>query len=132
MAKACPKAIGNKALTTADLRFSFYLQRHVELNPIKQRLIGVRIGAQRSNTAADLHFTRHSVMQRAVILATLRRDHPDDWTQSELEQTLDMTSEVLIDALIDLEANNVIDCVDGFIRASPCARHLDALGLIAS
>jgi hypothetical protein len=72
------------------------------------------------------------LIQRAVILATLRRDHPDDWTQSELEQALDMTSEVLIDALIDLEASNVIDCVDGFIRASHCARHLDALGLIAS
>jgi hypothetical protein len=69
-------------------------------------------------------------IQRAVILQTLCHDHADDWTQSELEQTLETTSEILIDALIHLEANNVIDCLDGLISASRCAKHLDALGLI--
>jgi hypothetical protein len=71
-------------------------------------------------------------IQRAIILQTLCHEHPDDWTQSELEQILETTSEILIDALIDLEASNVIDCTDELISASRCARHLDALGLITS
>jgi hypothetical protein len=78
----------------------------------------------------DATFAAGGLIQRAVILQTLCHDHADDWTQSELEQTLGTTSEILIDALIDLEASNVIDCVDGLISASPCAKHLDALRLI--
>jgi hypothetical protein len=75
-------------------------------------------------------FAAGGLIQRAVILQTLCHDHADDWTQLELEQTLDTTSEILIDALVDLETSNVIDCEDGLISASRCAKHLDALGLI--
>jgi hypothetical protein len=78
----------------------------------------------------DSPFDADALIQRAVILQTLCHDHADDWTQPELEQTLDTTSEILIDALIDLEASNVIDCVDGLISASRCAKYLDAVGLI--
>jgi hypothetical protein len=72
------------------------------------------------------------LIQRAIVLQTLCHDHTDDWTQSELEQTLGTTGEILVDALIDLEASNVIDCADDSITASRCVRRLDALGLIAS
>lgn len=80
----------------------------------------------------DSPFEAGARIRRAVILQTLRDDHTDDWTQSELEQTLDTTGEALIDALVDLEVSNVIDCADGVISASSCAKCLDALGLIGT
>jgi hypothetical protein len=71
------------------------------------------------------------VLQRAIILQTLRPDHTDEWAPSELEQVLETPSETLVEALIDLEASNVIECTDGFVSASRCVKLLDALGLLA-
>ncbi len=71
---------------------------------------------------------RSVLAQRAIVLQILRDDHPARWTRAELERAL--RPGVVGDALAKLEAEEVA-VVDGEqVRASRCARHLDALGLI--
>jgi hypothetical protein len=70
--------------------------------------------------------------QRAIVQQVLRNDHRERWSRQQLERTLaDITPEAISDAIVRLEASGVIHCLDEFIGASRCARHLDALGLIA-
>ena len=69
-------------------------------------------------------------VQRAVVLQVLREDHPQWWTRAELERDLEPMA--LTGALAKLAADDVIQVDDERVRASRCARHLDALGLIAA
>jgi len=70
--------------------------------------------------------------QRAIVQQVLRDDHRERWSRKQLEHTLsDITPEAISDAIVRLEAGGVVHCLDEFVGASRCARHLDALGLIA-
>jgi hypothetical protein len=61
----------------------------------------------------------------------LRDDHPERWTLGELEHgSPDLDPRVMREGLEQLEADVVV-VIDGEqVWASPCARRLDALGLI--
>jgi hypothetical protein len=72
--------------------------------------------------------------QRAVVLQVLRDDHPERWTQVGLERQLsDFLPEEVEAAVEDLAAEGVLSINDDdeTIRASRCARHLDALELVS-
>ncbi len=70
--------------------------------------------------------------KRAVVLQVLRDDHPEQWTRAELEREVpDVLPEEIESAVEDLAAEGVVTIGDDeAIRASLCARHLDALGFI--
>jgi DNA-binding HxlR family transcriptional regulator len=73
-----------------------------------------------------------AVAERAVALQVLRNDHPERWSRSELERAIPDIEPVMIDeALEHLAAAGVVVLDGESVRASGCARHLDALGLIA-
>ena len=71
--------------------------------------------------------------QRAIVLQVLRDDHPEPWTRAELERQLpDFLPEEVEAAIEDLAAEGVLEVRDDeTIRASLCARSLDALGLVS-
>lgn len=66
--------------------------------------------------------------QRAVVLQVLRDDHPERWTGVELERSIEPEAVRAALALLTVEGVVVVD--GEMVTASPCARHLDALGLI--
>lgn len=71
------------------------------------------------------------IAQRAIIHQLLRSDHTERWSPEQIARTLfDVTPEAIKDAILRLEANNAIYCVDEYIAASRCARYLFALDLI--
>jgi hypothetical protein len=71
--------------------------------------------------------------QRAIMLQLLRDDHDPLWTRSELRAHVpDFDSSVFDVALERLDDDTCVVLDDeGAVRASTCARHLDALGLIS-
>lgn len=70
--------------------------------------------------------------QRAIVLQVLRDDHPERWTRPELEAEIDdMEQQALVSGLAILALEGVVIFDDEAIWASPCARHLDALGLVS-
>jgi hypothetical protein len=73
---------------------------------------------------------RHS--ERAIVLQLLRDDHGESWTRGELRAELRIALAALADSLEDLQQHGVIVARDeDHVLASPCARRLDALELIA-
>ena len=69
--------------------------------------------------------------QCLVVLQLLRDDHPLRWTRGELERELyDVDPEAIGIALERLREQGVVHSEDERVWASPCARHLDALGFI--
>ncbi len=70
--------------------------------------------------------------ERAVVLQVLRGDHHERWSRAELEQAVSGVEPAAVsDALTRLAANGVVVLDGDRVLASPCARCLDALGLIA-
>jgi hypothetical protein len=70
--------------------------------------------------------------QRLVVLQLLREDHDPKWTRVELEEELeDIAPDAITIALGRLQEQGVIHADGEQLAASPCARHLDALGFIA-
>jgi hypothetical protein len=70
--------------------------------------------------------------ERAVALQVLRDDHPEGWSRSELERAVSDIEPLAIDeALARLAAAGVVVLDGESIRASECAKRLDALDLIA-
>ncbi len=70
-------------------------------------------------------------IKRAIVLQVLRDDHPERWTRAELERQLsDLPPEGVEAAIEDLAAEGVLIDDDGTVRASLCARTLDALELV--
>lgn len=80
------------------------------------------------------HRTRHDqarMAERAIVLQLLRDDHRERWSFKQLQRALsDLTPEAIDEAVAFLETYGVIYCLDEFIGASRCARHLDSLGLL--
>jgi hypothetical protein len=70
--------------------------------------------------------------QRAIVLQLLRDDHPKLWSRTELErEAVGVYAQVFVDALATLAVNGVVDLDPEQVQASPCAWHLDALGMVA-
>jgi hypothetical protein len=69
--------------------------------------------------------------QRAIILRLLRPDHGEGWPLDHLQLAMtEVMPAAVSDAIIRLEAGGVVYCLDEFVGASRCTRHLDSLGLI--
>jgi hypothetical protein len=69
--------------------------------------------------------------QCVVVLQVLRDDHEPPWSREEIEGELaDVDPEAIGVALERLEEQGVVNREGERIEASPCARHLDALGFI--
>jgi Fe2+ or Zn2+ uptake regulation protein len=69
--------------------------------------------------------------QRVVVLQLLRDDHASRWSRAELERELDDADPATIGVALERLSEQGIVRVEGeHTWASPCARHLDALGLI--
>jgi hypothetical protein len=69
--------------------------------------------------------------QCVVVLQVLRDDHPKPWTRKEIERELhDVDPDAIGVALERLREQGVVNVEGGRFSASPCARHLDALGFI--
>jgi hypothetical protein len=66
-----------------------------------------------------------------VVLQLLRDDRPDGWPRAELLRELDdVDPDAIRDAVASLAAAGVVILDGEHIQASPCARRLDALGLV--
>jgi hypothetical protein len=69
--------------------------------------------------------------QHVIVLQMMREDHEPRWSRRELERELyDVDPEAIGVALERLWEQGVVQMEGDRVWASPCARHLDALGLI--
>lgn len=69
--------------------------------------------------------------QFVVVLQLLRGDRELRWSRQEIEHELhDVDPEAIGVALVRLEEQGVVHREGEQVWASPCARHLDALGFI--
>ncbi|MDE3069986.1 MAG: hypothetical protein KGJ43_04590 [Acidobacteriota bacterium] len=76
--------------------------------------------------------TMHEMAERAIVLQLLRADHDHRWLRAELETALcDIAPMALDHALASLAEAGVAEVRGERVRATRCARRLDALGLIA-
>ena len=70
--------------------------------------------------------------ERAIVMQVLRDDHNLLWSRRQLRRELpDVGARVFRAALEVLEDDGCIVVGRGGVRASICAQHLDALGLLA-
>jgi hypothetical protein len=72
----------------------------------------------------------HRRLDRAIVLALLEDDHDERWQRDELAAALRVARTVLDSALERPQAAGVVVCDDQEVRASACARFIDALELI--
>jgi hypothetical protein len=69
--------------------------------------------------------------ERAIVLQLLRDDHPERWTRAELLEWVPDIHPATVDAeLLRLARTGTVLIDGGCVKASPCARCLDALDLI--
>ncbi len=77
-------------------------------------------------------WTDEEQVERAIVLQVLRDDHPERWTRAELEiEVFDFDPFTVNEALTRLVADGVVILDGERVRASACARRIDALELIA-
>jgi hypothetical protein len=71
--------------------------------------------------------------QRAIVHQVIRDDHPERWTQAELERELsDLPPGSVRKAIMGLETEGVVEGAQlTVVWASRCLRYLDALGLVS-
>ncbi|MGA2165209.1 MAG: hypothetical protein ABSH36_12165 [Solirubrobacteraceae bacterium] len=70
--------------------------------------------------------------QCLVVLQVLRDDHPKPWTRADLDRELyDVAPDAIAVALERLQEQDVVRVKGKRFSASPCARHLDALGFVS-
>ncbi len=85
----------------------------------------------------DEHLTRVDAgelrtAQRAIVLQLLNSEHPVQWTLAELEKQIsDIPQQALLAGMLHLAIEEVLIFDHESIRASRCARHLDALELVS-
>jgi hypothetical protein len=69
---------------------------------------------------------------RAIVLQVLRDDHDELWTRAELLKEMDDIDPAIVSAQLSRLAGEGAVSIDGErVKASPCARCMDALGLVA-
>jgi hypothetical protein len=73
--------------------------------------------------------TDEEQIERALVLQVLRNDHDERWTRAELEAE-DFDPLTVDEALRRLAAEGVVILEGQQVRASTCARRIDALELI--
>ncbi len=77
-------------------------------------------------------WTDEEQIERAIVLQVLRDDHPERWTRAELEnEVFDFDPLTIDEALTRLAADGVVILDGEQVRASACARRIDALELIS-
>ena len=69
-------------------------------------------------------------IERAVVLQVLRDDHSERWSETELATTLNEEPSSIAAAVERLQDSGVLLVDADVIVASPCARKIDALGVI--
>ena len=70
-------------------------------------------------------------LERPIALLVLDSDHEEVWSRAEIEHALnDIDPLAISDALAQLAAEGVVILEGETVTATPCARSLDALGLI--
>jgi hypothetical protein len=72
----------------------------------------------------------HRRLDRAIVLDLLGEDHDERWQRDELAAAVRAERSVLDSALERLQAAGVVLSDAEDVRASPCARFIDALELI--
>jgi hypothetical protein len=73
----------------------------------------------------------HRIVERAIVLQLLRDDHDEQWSRAELQaEADDVKPSALSNAVERLQRQGVVTALDDCVLASPCARRLDALGLV--
>ncbi len=76
--------------------------------------------------------TATEIAQRAIVLQLLGGEHREPWTRRELARAIpDIDPRLVGEALVHLAADGVVILESGHVRASRCARRLDALELIS-
>jgi DNA-binding HxlR family transcriptional regulator len=76
--------------------------------------------------------TAAEIAQRATILQLLSEKHRGPWTRSELARAIpDIDPRLVGETLVQLAADGVVILERGHVRASRCARRLDALGMVS-
>lgn len=73
----------------------------------------------------------HRRLDRAIVLDLLEEDHDERWQRDELAAAVRVERSVLDCALARLQAAGVAVCDGDEVRASSCARFIDALELIS-
>lgn len=69
--------------------------------------------------------------ERLILLSLLRRNHPPQWSRTELKRDLyDIAPDAITDALTELEAVGVVIVAGETVQASSSARRIDALHMI--
>lgn len=69
---------------------------------------------------------------RAIVLQVLRDDHEEWWTRAELLEEVDDIDPAIVNAELMRLADEGALLIDGErVKASPCARCMDALRLVA-
>ena len=72
-----------------------------------------------------------AIVERSVVLEVLREDHEPWWSRAELEREIYDVEPAAINAALErLREMGVIELDGERVRASPCARYLDDLGMI--
>ena len=80
----------------------------------------------------QLGWTDEEQIERALVLQVLRNDHDERWMRAELEpEVFDFDPLTVNEALTRLAADGVVILDGKRVRASVCARRIDALELIA-
>jgi hypothetical protein len=75
---------------------------------------------------------QESGTQSLVVLQLLRDDHDPKWTCAQLDKELDdLDPDAIAVALECLQEQGVVQVDGEQLVASPCARHIDALGFIS-
>jgi hypothetical protein len=72
----------------------------------------------------------HRSLQRAIIGLLLGEDHDERWSGDELAARMRADRSALDAALERLRADGVVLLDGEDVLASPCARRIDALGLV--
>lgn len=90
-------------------------------------------GGERRQEGQEEQERRSDIAARAIVLQLLRDDREEWWAPIELGQELSDVDAAVVDGeLVRLEMEGVVlRSTDGRVKASACARCLDALGLVA-
>ncbi len=72
-----------------------------------------------------------AIVERSIVLELLRDDHEEWWTLAELGREIyDIAGPAIAEAALRLRDSGVAELDGERVRASPCLRYLDGLGMV--